>query len=254
MTVLSPLAGRRAVVTGASSGIGAATATLLAAQGARVALVARRRDRLDALRKEIEDAGGRAVPIALDLAGTEPGAIESGARLAARELGGVDLVVNAAGILSPGTLADGPVDEGERQIELNLTGLLRLSRALLPDLLEAAAAGGAADLVNVSSVAASRVEFGTAVYGATKAAVTHLSRHLRLELAPRNVRVTDVQPGMVVTELLSGSELGTAWAEDMKTRIDPLTPEDVAQVIAFTVGRPRHVNLPEIIVMPAKQP
>ncbi|MDP4511782.1 SDR family oxidoreductase [Nonomuraea turcica] len=253
MTVLSPLAGRRAVVTGASSGIGAATARLLAAQGTRVALVARRQDRLDALHTEIKNAGGSAVPIALDLAGAEAGVIEDGARLAARELGGVDLVVNAAGILSPSMLADGLVDEWQRQIEVNLTGLLRLTRALLPDLLKAASTGDAADLINVSSIAASQVEFGAAVYAATKAAVSHLSRHLRQELAPQNVRVTDIQPGMVVTKLRSGSELGIAWEEDMKTRIDPLTAEDVAEVIAFAVGRPRHVSLPEIVVMPAKQ-
>ncbi|TDD41776.1 SDR family oxidoreductase [Nonomuraea terrae] len=250
MTSQSSLAGRRAVVTGASSGIGAATARLLATQGARVALVARRQDRLDALHAEIKDAGGFAVPIVLDLAADT---VEAGARLAARELGGLDLVVNAAGILSPGPVLGGPTDSWERQIDLNLTGLLRLSRALLPELVAAASAGGAADLVNVSSAAATQVEPGAPVYAATKAAVSHLSRHLRMELAPHDVRVTDLRPGMVLTELLSGSEMGVAWTEDMKKRIDPLTADDVAQVIAFAVGQPRHVNLPEIVVMPAKQ-
>lgn len=248
MTANTPLTGRRAVVTGASSGIGAATARLLAAQGARVALVARRRDRLDAVRKEIENAGGSAVAVPVDLtAGQVDG------QAVARELGGVDLLVNAAGILTPGLAADGRIDEWERQIEVNLTGLLRATRAFLPFLTEAAATGGPADLVNISSVAASRAEFGTGVYAATKAAVSHLSRNLRLELAPGGVRVTDIQPGMVVTDLLSGSELGTAWAEDMKTRIDPLAAEDLAEVVAFAVGRPAHVCLPEVIVMPAKQ-
>ncbi|WP_214412995.1 SDR family oxidoreductase [Sphaerisporangium fuscum] len=252
MTVISPLAGRRAVVTGASSGIGAATARLLAARGADVALLARRRDRLDALREEIEKEGGRAVAIPLDLADKD--AIEPAAQEAVRALGGVDLVVNAAGILLPGLATDAPVEEWERQIALNLTGVLRLSRAFLPALIEAASpAGKVADLVTISSIAARQAEFGTSVYAATKAAVSHLSRNLRLELAPRGIRVTDIQPGMVETELLSGSELGTAWAEDMKTRIDPLTAEDVAEVVAFTVARPRHVGLPEIVLMPAKQ-
>ncbi|MCF6476295.1 SDR family NAD(P)-dependent oxidoreductase [Nonomuraea sp. MG754425] len=253
MTVYSPLAGRRAIVTGASSGIGAATARLLAAQGARVALVARSADRLDALRETIEGAGGQAVPIPLDLAAAEADVLEAGARQVVRMLGGVDLVVNAAGILSPGILTNGLSSGWERQIDLNLTGLLRFSHVLIPDLLEAASIIGVADLVTISSVAADQVEFGAAVYAAAKAALSHLSRHLRQELATRNVRVTDVRPGMVATELRAGSKLGMVWEEDMKTRIDPLTAEDVAQIIAFAVSRPHHVNLPEVIVMPAKQ-
>jgi NADP-dependent 3-hydroxy acid dehydrogenase YdfG len=145
------------------------------------------------------------------------------------------------------------VDEWERQIMVNVTGLLRLSRALLPEMLESASAGATTDLVNVSSVAASQPEFGAAVYASTKAAVTHLSRHFRLELAAQNVRVTDIQPGMVETEIRNGSELGIAWEEGMKTRITPLAADDVAELIAFTVARPAHVNLPEITVMPTRQ-
>ncbi|MFD0854072.1 SDR family oxidoreductase, partial [Actinomadura adrarensis] len=182
-----------------------------------------------------------------------PGVLESAARTAALELDGVDLLVNAAGVLAPSFLADGPVDEWERQISVNVTGLLRLSRAVLPELLKSASAGATTDLVNVSSVAASQPEFGAAVYASTKAAVTHLSRHFRLELAAQNVRVTDVQPGMVETEIRKNSELGTAWEEDMKTRITPLTADDVAELIAFTVTRPPHFNLPEISVLPTRQ-
>ncbi|MFI6297585.1 SDR family oxidoreductase [Nonomuraea sp. NPDC050790] len=277
--------GRTAVITGASSGIGAAVAVKLAAQGARVALVARRKDRVEALRDQI---GERAVAVAADV--SNPAEVAAARERVARELGRVDLVVNAAGILVPGLLdtpdpdlpdtsapglpdtptpglsasrlpdtsTTGPRTGGmpadwRRQLDVNVAGLLHVFRAFLPDLQAAAAAGVPADLVNISSVAASRIEPGAAVYAATKAAVSHLSRNIRNELAPRNIRVTNLEPGVVVTELLSASELGTAWLEDMKTRIDPLAAADLAEVVAFAVSRPIHVSLPEITVVPTRQ-
>lgn len=252
MGAMSNLENRTAVVTGASSGIGAAIARTFAAQGARVALVARRKDRLDALRAEIEAAGGTAVAVAADL--VDPGAVDGAVREVAATLGRVDLVVNAAGILVPGFIdGEDAADEWRRQLDVNVSGPLHVFRAFLPDLLAAAADGGPADLVNISSIGAARVEPGAAVYAATKAFVSHLSRNLRNELSPRNVRVTNVEPGVVITELLSASPLGVAWLEDMKTKIDPLAAADLAEVVAFAVGRPAHVNLAELTVVPTRQ-
>ncbi|MFI6485141.1 SDR family oxidoreductase [Nonomuraea sp. NPDC050663] len=240
---------RTAVITGASSGIGAAIARKLAAQGAGVALVARRKDRLDALREEL---GGEVVAVAADLSRQEE--VAAMARQVSETLGRVDLVVNAAGILLPGML-DGEEAPAEwrSQLDLNVSGLLHVFRAFLPDLQAAAADGGSADLVNISSISASRIEPGAAVYAATKAAVSHLSRNMRNELAPHSIRVTNVEPGVVATELLSGSELGVAWLKDMKTRIDPLEAADLAEVVVFAVSRPAHVSLPELTVMPTRQ-
>ncbi|MFI6534844.1 SDR family oxidoreductase [Nonomuraea sp. NPDC050547] len=242
---------RIAVVTGASSGIGAAVAVELAERGARVALVARRKERVEALRDQI---GDRALAVAADV--SDPAEVEAARSRIAEELGRADLVVNAAGILLPGLLdtpgPDTPL-EWRRQLDVNVAGLLHVFRAFLPDLQAAADAGRPADLVNISSIAAARIEPGAAVYAATKAAVSHLSRNFRNELAPRNIRVTNLEPGVVVTELLSASELGTAWLEDMKTKIDPLAAADLAEVVAFAVSRPIHVSLPEITVVPTRQ-
>ncbi|MFI6505124.1 SDR family oxidoreductase [Nonomuraea typhae] len=240
---------RTAVITGASSGIGAAIAIKLAADGARVALVARRKDRVEELRDRI---GERAVAVTADV--RDPGEVAAARERIAAELGRADLVVNAAGILVPGLLdGENAPEEWRRQLDVNVSGLLHVFRAFLPDLRAAAADGLRADLVNVSSIAATRIEPGAAVYAATKAAVSHLSRNLRNELAPAGIRVTNLEPGVVVTELLSGSELGVAWLEDMKTRIDPLEAADLAEVVAFAAGRPSHVSLPEIVVVPTKQ-
>ncbi|MFD9128157.1 SDR family oxidoreductase [Kitasatospora sp. NPDC059571] len=255
MTSSTPLAGRTAVVTGAASGIGAATARALAAQGAAVALLARREDRLKDLSEEITAAGGRALPVVADL--TDQASVDAAAGLVGAALGRVDLVVAAAGVMLPNPLHDGRIDEWTRMIDTNVTGVLRTVRAFTGDLVAAAAAGSAADLVTVSSIGAHVVFPNYAVYGATKAALTHLAASLRSELGPRDVRVTNIEPGLTDTELASHVD-NPALGPDgqigaMFEAIGPLAAEDVADLVAYAVGRPPRVNLRQIVVLPTRQ-
>ena len=166
------LNGRTAVVTGAASGMGAATAELLAANGARVALLARRADRLAEITEKINANGGDAVAVPVDV--TAPASVDNAAERVRRELGAVDLVVNSAGVMLANPIEDGRTDEWDRMIDTNLSGVLRTTRAFVPDLVAAAESGRSADLVNISSIGA-HVNFPSfAVYGATKAAVVGL--------------------------------------------------------------------------------
>ncbi|MFF9643767.1 SDR family oxidoreductase [Kitasatospora aureofaciens] len=247
------LATRNAVVTGAASGMGAATARLLAACGARVALLARRTDRIEALAAEIAAAGGQALAVTADI--TDQDSVDAAAAAVHDAYGPADLVVNNAGVMLPNPLADGRIDEWTRMIDTNLTGALRVIRAFTADLTAAAADGRTADLVNVSSIGAHVVFPDYAVYGATKAALTQLSTALRAELGPRDVRVSAVEPGLTDTEL-GGHIDNPALREQlggMFAAIPALTAEDVADLIAYTVSRPRHVNLRHQVVLPTRQ-
>ncbi|MFD4532728.1 SDR family oxidoreductase [Kitasatospora sp. NPDC058397] len=247
------LAARTAVVTGAASGMGAATARLLAAHGARVALLARRTDRLDTLAAELTATGGQALAVTADI--TDQASVDAAAKAVHDAYGRVDLVVNSAGVMLPNPLADGRTDEWTRMVDTNLTGALRIIRAFADDLTAAAADGRAADLVNVSSIA-SRVVFPNyAVYSATKAALTQLSAALRSELSPRDVRVSSIEPGLTDTEL-GGHIDNPALREQlggMFAAIPALTADDLADLIAYTVSRPRHVNLSHTVVVPTRQ-
>jgi NADP-dependent 3-hydroxy acid dehydrogenase YdfG len=244
------LTGRVAVVTGASSGIGAATARLLAAQGARVALLARRTDRLDALAAELGDA---ALPVRVDVA--DPDSVSAGAALVTDALGAADLVVNNAGLMLAAPFEERRTDEWQRMIDINLTGAIRVVDAFLPGLLAAAAQGRRADLVNISSVAAWGVFPSFAIYTATKAALSHFSRNLRAELAPKRVRVTNIEPGLVETELQGHNTHPdvVAGLDEWRKAHRWLSDADLADVIAFAVSRPAHVNLPSIVTMPTEQ-
>ncbi len=244
---------RTAVVTGAASGMGAAVARTLAAQGARVALLSRREDRLATLAKEIEADGGRALAVAADV--TADAEVDAAAARIHDAFGRVDLVVNAAGVMLPNPIEDGRTDEWTRMIDTNLTGLLRIVAAFTPDLVAAASDGRTADLVNISSIG-SHVWFPSyAVYGATKAAVTQLSASLRTELGPKDVRVTNIEPGLTATELgdqIDNAELSGGLAR-MFDAIGGLSAEEIADLVAYTTSRPRHVNLRQIVVLPTRQ-
>ncbi|MFG2843792.1 SDR family oxidoreductase [Kitasatospora sp. NPDC048296] len=247
------LATRTAVVTGAASGMGAATARLLAADGARVALLARRTDRIEALAAEIAAAGGQALAVTADI--TDQASVDAAAKAVHDAYGRIDLVVNNAGVMLPNPLADGRIDEWTRMVDTNLTGALRIVRAFTEDLTAAAADGRTADLVNVSSIA-SHVAFPDyAVYGATKAALTQLSAALRSELGPRDVRVSAIEPGLTDTEL--GGHIDNPVLREqlggMFAAIPALGAEDIADLIAYTVSRPRHVNLRHQVVLPTRQ-
>ncbi|MFF4380388.1 SDR family oxidoreductase [Kitasatospora sp. NPDC001547] len=247
------LAARTAVVTGAASGMGAATARLLAASGARVALLARRTGRLDALAAEIAATGGQALAVTADI--TDQASVDAAAKTVHGTYGQVDLVVNNAGVMLPNPLADGRIDEWTRMVDTNLTGALRIVRAFGSDLTAAAAEGRTADLVNVSSIASHVVFPDYAVYGATKAALTQLSAALRSEFGPRDVRVSAIEPGLTDTEL--GGHIDNPVLREqlggMFDAIPALGAEDVADLIAYTVSRPRHVNLRHQVVLPTRQ-
>ena len=249
-----PLAGRVALITGASSGIGASTALLLAARGAKVALLARRKDRLDDLVARITAAGGTAVGLPVDVTDTD--ALTAAVTQVADIFGAVDLVVNNAGIMLPGPVEELRADQWQHQIDLNVSAAVHTVGAVTPLLVKAAAEGRTVDLVNTSSIAAQNIFPTFAVYAATKAFITHLSRHLRVELGAKDVRVSAIEPGIVGTELQGHvTDQGARdWLEGSKDTIEWLTPEDIAEVIAFTAALPKRVNLQQVTVMPTREP
>jgi NADP-dependent 3-hydroxy acid dehydrogenase YdfG len=248
------LTGTVAVITGASSGIGHATALELARQGASVALVARRADRLAALVTEIETAGGTALAIPTDI--SDRAQAEAAIATTIQRFGRLDILVNNAGLMILGLAADADVDDWDRMIAINQQGLLYMTRAALPHL-QAAAANQprqVADIVNISSVAG-RTTFPTAsAYSLTKYGVNGFSEALRQELTESHVRVGVLEPGKVDTELDSHNN------DDILADIEKnfggftmLNPEDIADGIAFMVTRPRHAAIAELWVMPTAQ-
>ncbi|HET9163361.1 MAG TPA: SDR family NAD(P)-dependent oxidoreductase [Solirubrobacterales bacterium] len=250
----SPLEGSVALITGASSGIGEATARALASQGAKVAVAARRLERLERLAAEIGGKGHTALAIEADVTDSEQAIAMVGRTV--DELGGLDVVVNNAGVMLLGPIEDAPTEEWERMIDINLKGLIATTHAALPHLLAAAEESerGCADLVNISSVAGRVARAGSGVYNLTKHGVVAFSESFRQEFAGRRVRSTIVEPGAVATELTDHIRDGVR--EKVRERFSDmqvLESEDIADAIAYAVTRPAHVCVNEILIRPTEQ-
>jgi NADP-dependent 3-hydroxy acid dehydrogenase YdfG len=235
--------GRVAVITGASSGIGAATARALAADGYRVALLARRAGRIQALADELGDGA-----IAIEADVTDRGSLVAAAQRVHDELGGADVLVNSAGIMLLGPFVSEQREDSRRMVETNLLGAMSATEVFLDQLKD-----GGGDLVNVSSVAGRTARPGNAGYAATKWGMNGWSEALRQELQP-DVRVIVVEPGAVATELpdhITHGETKQAVKQNYAQR--SITAEDIAEIIAFAVTRPHTVSLNEILVRPTAQ-
>lgn len=241
--------GKVALVTGASSGIGEATAEQLAGAGAKVALVARRKDRIDALAERIRSGGGTALAIEADISGEQ--AANDAVERTKDELGGVDLLINNAGVMLLGPVAGADTEHWRRMIDVNLLGLLYCTHAVLPIMGEA----GGGHVVNVSSVAGRTASMGSAVYNMTKWGVVGFSEGLRQEVLHANVRVTVIEPGFVETELQGHNEhpMVVEAIEKMREQVDPLQADDIADAVLYAVTRPQHVGINEMMVRPTKQ-
>ena len=242
------LQGKVALVTGASSGIGEATAAALAAEGAAVAIAARRVDRLETLKAKLEAEGARVVAVELDV--TDEAACRAAVERTVQELGGLDIVVNNAGVMLLGPIEGADTQDWRRMVETNVLGLMYVTHAALPHLLER---GG--DVVQVSSVAGRVARAGSGVYNASKFAVGAFSESLRQEVTTRGVRVTLVEPGAVATELQShithaDTKAGIEkWIAGMR----PLQSDDIARAVVYAVTQPAHVSVNELTIRPTDQ-
>ena len=253
MTNTQKLNGTVALVTGASSGIGEATALALAEHGAAVAMAARRKDRIDALAARITDAGGTAVAIEADVSSQEQA--QALVDKAVADLGRLDTLINNAGVMLLGPAVGAPLEEWERMISVNVHGLLYCAHAALPHLLKAAqdSPRQVADMVNISSVAGRVARSGSGVYNATKWGVGAFSESLRQEVTRRHVRVSLVEPGAVATELVSHNRPEIREAMAAGDDFEKMVPEDIADAIAFVVTRPWRVAINEVLIRPTEQ-
>ncbi|MER6072661.1 SDR family NAD(P)-dependent oxidoreductase [Streptomyces sp. NPDC001817] len=243
-----------ALVTGASSGIGAATALSLAAEGAAVALVARRRDRLEELAEKIRAEGGTALAVEANI--TEQDRAAAAVERVVAQLGRLDVLVNNAGVGMPGPVLNAPAQEWERMLTVNLRGLLHVTHAALPHLLRAAedSPRRVADLVNISSTAGRVARPGTAVYSMTKFGVNGFTEALRQEVMRQRVRVSVVEPGTVDTEFVTHTRDEIRASLDQQLAgMEMLRPEDIADAVAFVVTRDRRVSVNEVLVRAADQ-
>jgi clavulanate-9-aldehyde reducatase len=242
--------GKVVAITGASSGIGEATALACVEAGAKVALAARRADRIEDLAQRIRDGGGEAVAIATDVADEASArAFVEGAR---EQLGGLHGLVNNAGVMLLGPVEGADMDQWRTMVDVNCLGLLYCTHAALPIMREE----GAGHIVNVSSVAGRVAALGSAVYNLTKWGVVGFSEGLRQEALHANVRVTIIEPGFVETELQGhneGNPIVMEAIDKMREQMDPLQASDIADAIAYALTRPQHVAINEVLIRPTKQ-
>jgi clavulanate-9-aldehyde reductase len=242
------LSGRAVGITGASSGIGEATALACARAGAAVALAARRTERIEALAERISGEGGRAVAVTADVG--EEDQARAFVERAQRELGRLDALVNNAGVMLLGPIADAPTDEWRTMIHVNVFGVLYCTHAALPIF----RAQGSGHVVNVSSVAGRVARAGAGVYNLTKFGAGAFSEALRQEEAANGIRVTLVEPGAVATELVSHNrpeildQMRQGFAD-----VTPLEPEDIANVVLYALAQPQNVSINEVLIRPTSQ-
>jgi len=246
---MAELSGKAVAITGASSGIGEATALALAKAGASVALGARRKDRIDELAARIGDEGGTAVALEIDV--SDEAAARGFVEAAHERLGRLDTLVNNAGVMLLGPVEQADSEDWRRMVNVNLLGLMYCTHAALPIML----GRGSGDIVNISSVAGRFARAGNAVYAATKFGVGAFSEGLRNEITERGIRVTLIEPGFVDTELQghnTGEALETLDAMREHLR-DPLRAQDIAHGILYAVSQPPHVSINEVLIRPTRQ-
>lgn len=247
-----PLQGKTALITGASSGIGEATARSLASAGATIALVARRLDRLETLAAKIEKETGRAgtvFAVEADLS-TEAG-VNTAVDAGERQLGRIDLLANIAGIMLVAPIMGTDASQWQRMVNINLMGLMWMAGRVAPGMVER----GSGHIVNVSSLAARSTAANFGVYSATKFAVAAFTETLRKELLGSGVRTTEILPGIVESELVSQIEHDDIrkGVEEWVSSVSPLSPEDIADAVLYAVTRPPNVAVSEMVVRPINE-
>ncbi|UVF18844.1 SDR family oxidoreductase [Microvirga terrae] len=247
---MTNITGKVALVTGASSGIGAATALKLAAAGAKVGIAARRTEKLERIRSEITANGGEALVIEMDV--VDPASVEAGVEKLIGAFGSIDIVVNNAGLMPLSDIDQLKTDEWHRMVDVNIKGLLNTTAAVLPQMIKQ----HSGHIFNMSSIAGRKVFKGLSVYCATKHAVAAFSDGLRMEVGQKhNIRVTCIQPGAVATELYDHiTDPGyRQQMDDLATQMTFLQGEDIGDTIVFAAQAPAHVNVAELFVLPVEQ-
>ncbi|MBB4005180.1 MAG: SDR family oxidoreductase [Aurantimonas endophytica] len=247
---MTNLNGKIALVTGASSGIGAATAARLAEAGAKVGIAARRIEKLEGLKRQIEAKGGEAQVIEMDV--VDPASIEAGVKKLVDAYGAIDILVNNAGLMPLSDIDQFKVDEWHRMVDVNVKGLLNTTAAVLPEMIKQRSG----HIFNMSSIAGRKVFKGLAVYCATKHAVAAFSDGLRMEVGQKhNIRVTCIQPGAVATELYDHiTDPGyRQQMDELSGQMTFLQGEDIGDTIVFAAEAPAHVDVAELFVMPVEQ-
>jgi len=248
---MTNLTGKTALITGASSGIGAATAIKLAAAGVKVGIAARRLDRLESLRKEIIERGGEALAVEVDVA--DPASVSAGVDKLLQTYGAIDILFNNAGVMPVSEIDQFKIDEWSAMVDINIKGVLNTTAAVLPHMIKQ----HSGHIFNTSSIAGRKV-FGPGftVYSATKFAVSAFSEGLRMEVGSKhNIRVTCIQPGAVATELpeQTTDPEKRKQLDAYRASIKFLDPDDIADTLLFAAQAPAHVNVAELFVLPTEQ-